>query len=51
MKEKLLELKNQALVELDQVTTPDQLKDLRVKYLGKKGPMTEVLRGMGALPA
>ncbi len=51
MKEKLLELKNQALAELDQVTTPDQLKDLRVKYLGKKGPMTEVLRGMGALAA
>ena len=29
----------------------DALKDLRVKYLGKKGHMTDILRGMGSLPA
>ena len=51
MKEKLEALKAQALEELVAVTSLDALKDLRVKYLGKKGPMTEILRGMGKLPA
>ena len=51
MREELQALKEQALAELGAVTTPDELKDLRIKYLGKKGPMTEILRGMGALPA
>ncbi|MCD7874488.1 MAG: phenylalanine--tRNA ligase subunit alpha, partial [Acidaminococcaceae bacterium] len=51
MREELQALKEQALAELEAVTTPDGLKDLRIKYLGKKGPMTEILRGMGALPA
>ena len=50
MKEKLEALKAQALEELAAVTSLDALKDLRVKYLGKKGPMTEILRGMGKLP-
>lgn len=50
MREELQALKEQALAELGAVTTPDELKDLRIKYLGKKGPMTEILRGMGALP-
>ena len=44
MKEKLEALKAQALEELAAVTSLDALKDLRVKYLGKKGPMTEILR-------
>ena len=51
MKEELLTLKQQALAELATAKSPDELKNLRVKYLGKKGPMTEILRGMGALPA
>ncbi|UFT97982.1 phenylalanine--tRNA ligase subunit alpha [Radiobacillus kanasensis] len=49
MKERLEELKTEAL---DKVTNSDTLKDLqdiRVAYLGKKGPITEVLRGMGKL--
>ena len=29
----------------------DELKELRLAYLGKKGTITQVLRGMGALPA
>ena len=51
MKEELLALKEQAMTELSSVGTLEALKDLRVKYLGKKGPMTEILRGMGKLPA
>ena len=49
MKEKLEALKAQALEELAAVTSLDALKDLRVKYLGKKGPMTEILRGKDIL--
>ncbi|MDF2725035.1 MAG: subunit alpha of phenylalanyl-tRNA synthetase [Paenibacillus sp.] len=51
MKERLQALKVEALQELDRVETAQQLNDLRVKYLGKKGPLTEILRGMGALSA
>ncbi len=51
MKDKLLALKQEALAELDPVSELQQLNELRVKYLGKKGPLTEILRGMGALSA
>lgn len=51
MKERLLALKAEALQELEQVAGSQHLNDLRVKYLGKKGPLTEILRGMGALSA
>lgn len=51
MKERLLALQDEALQELKQVETPQQLNELRVKYLGKKGPLTEILRGMGSLSA
>jgi phenylalanyl-tRNA synthetase alpha chain len=51
MKDKLLALQAEALRELGQVKTSQELNDLRVKYLGKKGPLTEILRGMGALSA
>ncbi|UUZ80909.1 phenylalanine--tRNA ligase subunit alpha [Paenibacillus sp. P26] len=51
MKERLLALKEEALQELAQVANQQQLNDLRIKYLGKKGPLTEILRGMGGLSA
>ncbi|KWX85310.1 phenylalanine--tRNA ligase, partial [Paenibacillus riograndensis] len=51
MKEKLEALKVEALAKLQEVTDPQLLNDLRVKYLGKKGELTEVLRGMGGLSA
>jgi phenylalanyl-tRNA synthetase alpha chain len=51
MKERLEALKLEALAELAQVQDAGQLSEMRIKYLGKKGPLTEVLRGMGALSA
>lgn len=51
MKEKLEALKQEALAQLREVTDPQTLNDLRVKYLGKKGALTEILRGMGSLSA
>ncbi len=51
MKERLEELKEIAVSALSKVLDPQELNDLRVKYLGKKGELTEVLRGMGSLSA
>ncbi|MFC4776988.1 phenylalanine--tRNA ligase subunit alpha [Paenibacillus sp. GCM10023252] len=51
MKERLQGLQVEALQELGQVASPGELNDLRVKYLGKKGALTEILRGMGSLSA
>lgn len=51
MREKLQALKEQALRDLETVTSLEALKNLKVQYLGKKGSLTEILRGMGALSA
>ncbi|MBN9655313.1 phenylalanine--tRNA ligase subunit alpha [Halobacillus sp. GSS1] len=49
MKERLEELQQEALAKVEQADSVQGLKDVRVEYLGKKGPITEVLRGMGKL--
>ncbi|MFP3389360.1 phenylalanine--tRNA ligase subunit alpha [Brevibacillus sp. SIMBA_040] len=49
MQTRLHEMKESALGQISQVTESSQLQDLRVKYLGKKGELTELLRGMGSL--
>lgn len=51
MKERLQELKEEALKRIKDTSNLKDLNDLRVSYLGKKGPITEVLRGMGKLSA
>jgi len=51
MKERLEALKEEALRELDRASGLPELAELRVKYLGKKGALTEILRGMGGLSA
>ena len=50
MREKLNSIKIQAEKELPTAKTLQELEIIRVKYLGKKGELTSVLRGMGALP-
>lgn len=49
MKEKLTALQTEALEQIEQATSLADLEKVRVAYLGKKGPITEVLRGMGKL--
>ncbi len=49
MKEQLNNIKVQAEKELSTVQSIPELENVRVKYLGKKGELTSVLRGMGAL--
>ncbi|MDD2624731.1 MAG: Phenylalanine--tRNA ligase alpha subunit [bacterium ADurb.Bin157] len=43
-------LLNQFLEEKEKANSTDALETLRVKYLGKKGEVTELLKGLGKLP-
>ena len=45
----MLELNEEALKELTGAQSLEALNEIRVKYLGKKGELTRVLRGMGGL--
>ena len=49
MKEKLQKIKVEALTAIN--TDGCDLEQIRIQYLGKKGELTGVLRGMGALSA
>jgi len=49
MREKLEALLLDAVTELAQVRTDEGLQALRVKFLGKKGARTAIMKGLGAL--
>ena len=49
MKEKLEAIRADARVRLEDCKTKADLEGLRVRFLGKKGELTALLRGMGAL--
>lgn len=49
MKEQIEKIRQNATEEISKVTDAKELNDIRIKYLGKKGELTAVLRGMGAL--
>ncbi|MFD0944247.1 phenylalanine--tRNA ligase subunit alpha [Savagea faecisuis] len=51
METKLQQLKEEALLKIKEALDTKELNDIRVKYLGKKGPITDLLKGMGKLPA
>lgn len=51
MKEKLSQIKAAAQAALNEAAELDALESIRIKYLGKKGELTAVLKGMGALSA
>ncbi|MBF0214712.1 MAG: phenylalanine--tRNA ligase subunit alpha [Magnetococcales bacterium] len=49
MLEELSALKAAALTELTQAASPAELETIRVKTLGKKGSLTQILRGLGQM--
>ena len=49
MKEEISKIKKESLEEISKCSNIQELNDCKVKYLGKKGALTVVLRGMGAL--
>ncbi|QUW22622.1 phenylalanine--tRNA ligase subunit alpha [Sporosarcina sp. Marseille-Q4063] len=51
MEQQLNELKDQALAKIQKATNVKELNEVRVAYLGRKGPITDALKGMGKLPA
>ncbi len=51
MKDQLEALRGAALEEIAQTADLRVLEDARVKYLGRKGRVTEILRGLAQVPA
>lgn len=51
MREQLAAIRKEAIADFSRADGIEGLNDFRVKYLGKKGSLTAVLRGMGALSA
>ena len=49
MKKQIETILLQALGDLDVVSSEDALQDIRVKYLGKKGALTTIMKGIGSL--
>ena len=49
MKQKLEEIRANAAQELAEASDAQALESLRVKYLGKKGEVTAILKQMGKL--
>ena len=46
MKERLESIKQEAIKQIQASDVPEKLNDVRVKFLGKKGELTAVLKGM-----
>ena len=46
MQEKLKKIEELAINEIENAKTSSEIEEIRVKYLGKKGELTTILRGM-----
>lgn len=51
MEQQLKQLEQEALAKIEAASDLKELNDVRVAYLGKKGPITDLLKGMGKLSA
>ena len=49
MKEKIEEIKKSAEEQLEKIKNSKELQDLKVKFLGKKSELSEMLKSLGAL--
>ena len=50
MKEELERLQREVVISISQASTEKEISEIRVKYLGKKGSITQVLKSLGTLP-
>jgi phenylalanyl-tRNA synthetase alpha chain len=50
MKSELEQLEKQAILEIGTAESPDKLRAIRAKYVGRKGSITAILRQLGSLP-
>ena len=51
MLKKLQEIREMVEQELNEANLTDKVQELKVKYLGKKGELTQISRSMGSLSA
>ncbi len=51
MREKLEQMKEEALRCIEQSSGESELQDVRVRFLGRKGELTGLMKGLGALSA
>ena len=51
MEQQLKQLEQEALAKIEAASNLKELNEVRVAYLGKKGPITDLLKGMGKLSA
>ena len=51
MREQLMQIRQEAQTALNSADSVAAIEELRIRFLGKKGELTAVLRGMGALSA
>ncbi|MGD0586662.1 MAG: phenylalanine--tRNA ligase subunit alpha [Oryzomonas sp.] len=49
MREQLEQLKNEAIKAIDAVSGEEALQEIRVRFLGRKGELTALMKGLGAL--
>lgn len=49
MQEQISKIREVAVEQIEKAADAKELEELRVKYLGKKGELTAILRGMGGL--
>ena len=50
MKEELDRLQKEVVISVAQASTEKEISEIRVRYLGKKGSITQVLKSLGTLP-
>lgn len=50
MKEQLQQLESNALAAIENAKTIEELEKIRLQYFGKKGELTQILKGLGGLP-
>ncbi|MCF6465210.1 phenylalanine--tRNA ligase subunit alpha [Clostridium sp. Cult2] len=49
MRDRLSKIKEEAISDIKSLSNLDSLEDIRIKYMGKKGELTSILREMGKL--
>ncbi|MCX6356036.1 MAG: phenylalanine--tRNA ligase subunit alpha [Candidatus Aureabacteria bacterium] len=51
MKEKIDLLRRETVELIDRCSSPEDIESLRIRYLGRKGELSIILRSLGALPS
>lgn len=49
MKQQIIEIKNQTIDKINSSSSNEELEDIRVRVLGRKGELTQILRSLGSL--